>query len=775
MKKILSLGDISCLVRIQVLIFLLFFTLTNFSIAQEHHLPSHPRLLIKQEDISDIRQRMSHQDLSVIREAFQKQLQLHTDGISSDDKPNEAIRQKMEALALTYLLNPTVEKETGLEALKIAKTYLTSINTIKEYAGNTQAYEAVYGAALVYDWCYSLMNANDKTELRTEMKRVCCLGEYCPFTKIRKEYLTGHYCEMAPTIFLAMGIAIYDEDPTIFDTEYKEQVESFAPSRNLMYKSGAFHQGSQYLHVRFGNEIMQAFILEKLGLNPYSPLISSVTFRDIYGNIPQKTDMDGMPEGDCHNNIDMGDLYQEFIPISATLSKDAFLQSYAKLKLNKLAVLSTRAFIFYNPNIPAKPFDSLALSRFFPSPSGLMIARNKWDLDRKDYKSNALIVLMNMREYNARNHVHLDDGNFSIYYKGHLAIDAGIYQGKDEENGWGKTNYINYFTRTVAHNSLLILDPNEPTPLEGWNKQTKARDGGQFSLTSQSWSTSQQMIAGGKTAQIMANDISSGISPDYTYLKGDMTNCYNVPKHIAIYPPKVDTVRRSFVFLNLKNDNIPGALIVLDKVVSTNATFKKSWLLHAQNEPSVKNGKIIIENTNEGRNGKLQDDILLPEIENQQIEKIGGAGKEYWVDGKNWGSVTQEDAGRWRIELSPKKEAKADNFLNVIQVMDANPSPTPLIVKKSYSVKGNYIAVEIGNRIVAQQLSLDKDDKEITFTIGDTNKEYKLLIADLKSGEWKFKSNSTTKNVKVNDSAGTVYIESKGGHFSLTPISVNAK
>ncbi len=751
------------------------FAQSTNEVSKAIQLPSHPRLLVKQSELADIKLRMSSPDFAAIREAFNQQRSFSTDGVSADGNPKEAIRQKMEAQALSYLIDPTQEKEAGKNAINLAKAYLPSINKLSGYEGNSWAYEAVFGAALVYDWCYPLLSNEDKTVLAMELKRVCCLGEYCPFTKVKKEYLTGHYCEMAPTVFLAMGLAIHDEDPTIFDTEYKEQVDSFAPSRNLLYKSGAFHQGSQYLHVRYGNEILQAFILDKVGLNPYSSENSAVTFRDIYAQIPQKTDMDGMPEGDCHNHIDMGDLYQQFIPLAASLSKDGFLQSYAKLKLNRLEVLSARAFIYYNPTIPSKPFDYLGLTRFFPSPSGIMIARTKWDLDRKDYNSNAMVVLMNMREYNARNHVHLDDGNFSIYYKGHLAIDAGIYQGKEEENGWGKEDYINYYIRTVAHNSLLILDPNEPTPLEGWNKKTKSRDGGQFSFSNKAWSTSQQMIAGGKNAQIMANEIAEGVMPDYSYLKGDMTPCYNVPKNVAIYPAKVDTVRRSFVFLNLKNETIPGALIVMDKVVSTNASFKKSWLLHAQNEPTIKNGKIIVENTNNGRNGKLQDDILLPELNNQNIESIGGEGKEYWVDGKNWGTVTQEDAGRWRIELSPKQASKSDNFLNVIQVMDAKPSPTAFSVNKSFAEKGNYVAVAISNRIVAQQLSLDKNDQEIAFTIGDTNKDYKVLIADLKAGEWKFKSSSTTKNIRVNDSAGTVYIESKGGHFSLTPIGFKTK
>ena len=731
-------------------------------------LPEHPRLLIKGNDIATIKQRINNPVFNKIRVAFNEQKRYVTTGVSKDGLPNDSIRQKMEALAFSYLLDTINEKASGLEAVNLANSYLSSIKSAKGYHPNAEAYAASFGAAMVYDWCYKLMSSDDKTLLLENMKRVCCVAEYCLFKNTPKQYLTGHYGEEAPSVFMAIGIAAYNEDPSIFEFVYKEQVANFAPSRNPWYKSGAHHQGSQYIHVRYGNEILQAFILDKLGLNPYDKAISTLTCRDIYAQIPQENDMDGIPEGDCHNHLTMGSFYMTFIPISATLSKDPYLQSYATMNLNKLMDLSTRAFIFYNPDIKKVSADSMLLSRFFPSPSGLMFARTKWDLEKKGYDSKAMVVMMNMREYNAKNHVHLDVGNFDIYYKGHLALDAGIYQGSDENNGWGKLNYVNYYSRTVAHNSLLILDPNEPTPFEGHSKKAESRDGGQFSFKNFAWDSSQQMFAAGRPAQILAEDIAPGMEPDYTYLKGDMTTIYNVPPNVADYPAKADTVRRSFVFLNLKSDKIPGALIVLDKVVSTNSTFKKSWLLHGQNEPLVNNGSIIFTSTNDGRNGKLLDNVLLPELNNQQIEKIGGPGKEYWVDGKNWGSVTQEDAGRWRIELSPKQASKSDNFLNVLQVMDAEPSPTPEKVIKAYSTKKDFVVIAISDRIVAERLNLSEMKDAIDFTIGDKNKEYKVLVTDLKPGNWAIKCTNKVFNIKVTEDNGTAYFKSKGGQFELT-------
>ena len=146
---------------------------------------------------------------------------------------------------------------------------------------------------------------------------------------------------------------------------------------------------------------------------------------------------------------------------------------------------------------------------------------------------------------------------------------------------------------------------------------------------------------------------------------------------------------------------------------------------------------------------------------------MGGDGKEYWADGKNWGTVTQEDAGRWRIELSPRNPALSDNFLNVIQVMDAQPAPKPFPISKSYASKGEFVAVSISNRIVAQQLSLDRTKNEIEFAIGNAGKDYDVLVTDLKSGSWLVGSASGNIRVTVSEDSGTAYFKSKGGMFTL--------
>lgn len=728
-------------------------------------LPEHPRLLVRKHELEQLRSRFNHVDFDELRAVFNQQKAYETNGIIQSDRPDERVRQKMEALALSYLLDKNTDD--GLSAISIAINYLTSYAEHRkevqtDYNYNLQTYEAVFGAALVYDWCYDLLTEQQKNNLIRSMKEVCLLTEYGIPDGSKKQYLSGHYGEYAPTISLAMGIAIYDEERSMLEMAYKEQVEGFGPSRNKMIPSGTHHQGAQYIHVRGSNELLQHFILNKLNASPYNPDIYKMTYRAIYGMIPQSSDMDGMPEGDCHNHVEMGN--SQLFYLSANLSDDPYLQDISKKMIMSTKHQSARVFIYHNPEKPSVSISDAPLSRFFPSPSGMMIARTGWDMGETDYNSETMVVLMNMREYSAQNHTHMDLGHFSIYYKGHLALDAGIYQGKDPNNGWGKTNYVNYYSRTIAHNSLLIFDPNEPKPMGGWKVAAEARDGGQFFKAPYAWDNSQEMFDAGPSGTLLAHEIAPGKEPDYTYLKGDITEAYKVPDYLSNYPSKVETVRRSFVFLNHKTKNLPGTLIVLDKVVSTNPTFKKTWLLHTQNQPTVNGITIESSSTQKGRNGKLVTTVLIPDKSNANIELVGGAGKEYWVDGRNYGTVTQEDAGCWRVEVSPINKTKSDNFLHVIQTMSATHSAQT--VKKAYSSDGEYVAVEVGDYLVMQNLNLCATNKAVEMTIGDASRNYTVIITDLEPGEWSVKSGAGQFVANASDN-GVLTFESCGGDFLI--------
>ena len=124
-------------------------------------LPKHPRLLVKSNEIDDLKERFTHPDFDELRCTFNRQKSYEIDGVVFTDKPDEKVRQKMEALALSYLL--TTNKQDGLQAVKVALNYLSSYSahrkTVqKDYHYNLQTYEAIFGAAMVYDWCYDLLS-----------------------------------------------------------------------------------------------------------------------------------------------------------------------------------------------------------------------------------------------------------------------------------------------------------------------------------------------------------------------------------------------------------------------------------------------------------------------------------------------------------------------------------------------------------------------------------------------------------------------------------------
>ena len=71
--------------------------------------------------------------------------------------------------------------------------------------------------------------------------------------------------------------------------------------------------------------------------------------------------------------------------------------------------------------------------------------------------------------------------------------------------------------------------------------------------------------------------------------------------------------------------------------------------------------------------GRLFCQTLLPE--RTTIVKIGGPGKQFWSDGRNWplpsGYRTPDTTallGQWRVEISPAAAQTDDYFLHLIQV-----------------------------------------------------------------------------------------------------------
>ena len=261
---------------------------------------------------------------------------------------------------------------------------------------------------------------------------------------------------------------------------------------------------------------------------------------------------------------------------------------------------------------------------------------------------------------NIANHKHYDSLNFVIYHKGFQALDSGT-RWRHLQN---VDHLTNYYAQTVAHNCVLIHQPQEPT-VPFWGNTAKVNYGGQHKVIG-------SVVKGFETNE------------HFVYIAGDATDCYRqgpCPKGRPLgshdtnpptaanpdLPDKAELVARQFVFLP------PHHFVIFDRVKSTSADYRKDWLIHTANEPIIKDKTIKAEH-NEGR---MFCQTLLPS--DAKITAIGGEGKEFYAGGENWSLngptqyLTQENRelmGQWRVEVTPASKNKYDTFLHVIQVGD---------------------------------------------------------------------------------------------------------
>ena len=252
-------------------------------------------------------------------------------------------------------------------------------------------------------------------------------------------------------------------------------------------------------------------------------------------------------------------------------------------------------------------------------------------------------------------HKHFDNNHFTIYKKGYRALDTGTRP----EPGW---HLSHYYARTVAHNCVTIRMPDERMPgYWGGGASTENKfepipnDGGQSSTL------------GSVLKEMRTTD-------DYVYLASDATKSYN--------SKKASLVVREFIYF------YPDLFVVFDRVTATDKNYPKTWLIHTINEPVMKGDREFSE-TSDG--GKMICRTLYPA--NAMLTKIGGSGKDFWSDGRNWPlpKLTPQEygynmnlppanhpqLGHWRMEVSPQTASKEDLFMHIIQVGDKNLSDLP--------------------------------------------------------------------------------------------------
>src|SRR5690606_40866068 len=123
--------------------------------------------------------------------------------------------QVIEWKAFFYLM--TGDKTVGKEAVDLARKYLSVLEFGNVTYGDItrELGRSIYTGALVYDWCYDLMDAGDKTSLQADFRRLVRDMEigWPPFYGI-ESIVNGHGNEaQISRDMLAWSLAVYDEEP----------------------------------------------------------------------------------------------------------------------------------------------------------------------------------------------------------------------------------------------------------------------------------------------------------------------------------------------------------------------------------------------------------------------------------------------------------------------------------------------------------------------------------------------------------------------------------
>ena len=725
----------------------------------------HPRLYLRSSDIPELRERLKN---SEIKKTIAKIQKLGVDRTPEEEAkaPDRSgfryyaemrgVTSRVQLEALDYLLNK--KKSVARKAIVAMLDTLRNTNYGKKGDLSRASGQMLMCGAMVYDWCYDQMKDSEKKAYINEFVRISKTME-CGYPPKNTEPIAGHSSEwMVMRDMLSAAIAIYDEFPEMYNHVMTMLCRDYIPVRNYVYAGHNYHQGTSYANVRFSNDLFSLWILDRMGAGAvYDPAQQFVMYDFLYRRRP-----DGMvlPAGDVNPGI--GGSYG----LPAMLAYSYYKDPYLAYEYKRNTKIDNHCLIFdvlwRDYTIEPKSPETLPLTKYSGTPYGWMIARTGWD-------KNSVIAEMKINEHFVGNHQHMDGGAFQIYYKGPLAIDAGAYHGTS--GGYNSAHNKNFFKRTVAHNSLLVFDPNEK--FASWNyggtdkTEFADNDGGQR-MPGDRWETCRSfadlLSDEYTTGQVLAHGIGGDyMAPDYSYLSGDITKAYS---------EKVKEVKRSFVFLNLKSEKVPAAMVVFDKVVSKNAEFKKHWLLHSIEQPQVSENGIIIKRTKDGDSGMLSNTVLLPAKENLDMQVIGGKGKEFWVNGTNYANAPQagrpdprNERGEWRVEVSPSAPANEDYFLNVIQVADNNCNE----LHKASLLKGeNLVGAVIADRIV----TFSKDGETINGKAEmdvQGNGTFKFVMTNMKPGTWQVKKDGKIfipyKWVGTED--GVLSFEGGSGHYEF--------
>jgi hypothetical protein len=595
-------------------------------------------------------------------------------------------RGDMPAMAMQYLL-------TGDKTYALAVgDYLS--RTPLNFGEHTSSAAAVYHSAIAFDWVRDALPDGIADRISDDLLKG---AEHLKGGVIRPAI--NHNYSIVSMYGLAMAaVAIYgeSEEKSRISLEYLELIDNLLTNDHMLLdafyrKEGVWGEGNHYTPF----VVYYPFLMTMKGLTTSTGTDYFSLIRNRYGNFINpmakfvianfRPDFTLERIGDILPTVvPAGTFMRPLLELMASEIDDAALQgqvrSFSREMENYFDEPLVRQssgwlmMVNYDSKLPVEPsYKTLPLvMRLGKDAYEHIMFRNSWEED------GTLISYVSGDQYT--HHQHLDKGHFLIFRKGGLIIDGGGYG-----NPMYGDNWANYSTRTLAHNNVLVYDPDEK-PFTGTMGTVIFPDGGQRVQTGnqghRSW---QEFIStrdslGLNAADVLAFDYDR-LSNNYNYVKSDLTGAYG---------EKVVWMDRQLLYL-------PHAdyLVVRDRVISRKP-MKKYWLLHFEQPPVVsgntpENGITDYDGTSIVRSertdkmeiggrtiqnsGALFIKSMLPD--KRIVSVIGGPGYEYFnrFANKNFPNTSPFlpviEPGNWRLETSTKEPETVTFFMHALEITDA--------------------------------------------------------------------------------------------------------
>ena len=719
---------------------------------------SHPRILVTKEIIPLIIKRLGLSGNREIWESLRKNtaasFPVDYNSLSTDSINYELLNNAL-GNAFIYLIEN--DKTRGRTAVELISKYIPILDFGNQLDICRKAGEVIFTASLIYDWCYDLSTADEKKILIANMLRLAENMEiqWPPFNQA---VTIGHGNEaQVSRDLLSMSIAIYDENPEPYRICAYRILEELVPYKNFEYRSGRHSQGVSYGPYRFSWDLYAAWIFRRMsGKEIFSSDIKKVPYFWLYMRTPNGELLrDGDGGGKEKYWITIDSIFLAYTYCHDPFLKGEFLRQSVEFLRRKgteypftLFCKDSIMFLLLNdPDLKAEEnLDSLPLTRFFDSPLASMICRTGWNFDSS---SPDVIVEMKAGGCLYSNHQHLDAGSFQIYYRGLLAADLGRY------NFYGTPYDRNFNKRSIAHNLMLVYDPDENILQR---QQLKIiNDGGQRLINTVPTSLEQVLRDGDfQNASLLAHDLGPDKkTPLYSYLKCDLKSAYS---------DKVKSYIRSFCFLNLGIPHYPAALIAFDRLATKKAEYKKYWQINSYKKPLISGNVIEISNDKYGISGKLFVYPLVPEPDDLEFSTIGGEnlaaafGNKIEIPYQWWKSG-------WRTSISPKHAVCENSFLNVMVISDDD---KPKLIPEKISASDNVAGVLIADSIVCFSKTPSLIASSCCIKVPAACPEYKLLFCDLMPGKWLIRrtdSGIETARADVLSENGTLFVSLMPGEY----------